>query len=188
MVETDAFYPPDAVGHSAEEQRAFYARLFAHFSYPRPPGLRTSDATVAGPAGPIPIRIYRPDIAGPIPVLLYLHGGGFIVGDLDSHDCVCAELAEAAGIAVAAVAYRLAPEHPFPAAFDDCCAVLSALDQLALEHDFDASRLVVAGDSAGGNLTAATCMRARDVASPAVKGQILIYPGLGGDMTRGSYI
>jgi acetyl esterase len=188
MVETDAFYPPDAVVHTTDEQRAFYGKLCAHFSCPHPPGLQTNDTAVAGPAGPVPIRIYRPDIAASPPVLLYLHGGGFIVGDLDSHDCVCAELAEAAGVVVLAVAYRLAPEHPFPAAFDDCFAVLSGLDRLATRYGFDASRLVVAGDSAGGNLTAATCMRARDLAGLAVAGQVLIYPGLGGDMTKGSYI
>ena len=188
MVETDAFYPPDVVGHTPDEQRALYNSLCSHFTYPHPPGLRTSDATVAGPAGPVSIRIYRPDNAAVPPVLLYLHGGGFIVGNLDSHDCICAELAAAAGLAVVAVAYRLAPEHGFPAAFDDCFCVLNALDRLSEDHDFDASRLVVAGDSAGGNLTAAVCLRARDVGGPAVRGQVLIYPSLGGDMTKGSYI
>jgi acetyl esterase len=119
-------------------------------------------------------------------VLLYLHGGGKVVGGLDSHDDICAELAERAGLIVVAVDYRLAPEHRFPAAFDDCWAVLEALADGRLGFDMD--RIVVAGDSAGGNLAAGLALKARDLGRPRLDGQILIYPGLGGDMSRGSYV
>jgi acetyl esterase len=115
------------------------------------------------------------------PVLLYLHGGGFVVGGLDSHDDICAELCDGADIDVVAVRYRLAPEYPFPAAFEDGWEVLQALGRTA-------SRLIIGGDSAGGNLAAALAIKARDENGPKLAGQVLIYPGLGGDMSRGSYV
>jgi acetyl esterase len=186
MAESDRFYPADAVAFTMAEQREFYDRLCAHFRKPRPPGVAVEDCTIASPGGPVPIRIYRPSPEQGLPVLLYLHGGGFVVGGLDSHDDICAELAEHAGLGVVAVDYRLAPEHRFPAAFDDCWAVLVAL----AEDTFgcDSRRIVVAGDSAGGNLAAGLAMRARDLGRPSLAGQVLIYPGLGGDRTRGSHV
>jgi acetyl esterase len=112
-----------------------------------------TDRACPGPGGPVPIRFYRPSIrAAALPWLLYLHGGGFVVGGLDSHDDICAELADRSGLGVVAVDYRLAPEHRFPAAFDDCWAVLQALGDGSL--GIEADRIVVAGDSAGGNLAA----------------------------------
>ncbi|MFW6077207.1 MAG: alpha/beta hydrolase, partial [Hyphomicrobiales bacterium] len=186
MAESDSLYPADAVAYSMPEQRAFYDRMCAHFRKARPPGIAVEDRTVAGPDGPVAIRIYRPSAEPSLPVLLYLHGGGFVVGGLDSHDDICAELAQRANLAVVAVDYRLAPEHRFPAAFDDCWAVLTALANGKL--GLDAARLVVAGDSAGGNLAAAVAMRARDLGGPRLAGQVLVYPGLGGDPSRGSYI
>jgi acetyl esterase len=186
MAESDSLYPADAVAFSMPEQRAFYHRLCAHFRKARPAGIAVDERTVAGPDGPIAVRIYRPSPEPALPALLYLHGGGFVVGGLDSHDDICAELAGRAGLAVVAVDYRLAPEHRFPAAFDDCWAVLAAL--AAGKLGLDPARLVVAGDSAGGNLAAALAMHARDLGGPRLAGQLLIYPGLGGDMSRGSYI
>jgi acetyl esterase len=186
MAETDRLYPADAVAFTMAEQRAFYDRLCAHFRKPRPPGVMTKDATVTGPGGPIPVRIYRPSPEADRPVVLYVHGGGYVLGGLDSHDDVCAELAEKADVGVVAAAYRLAPEHRFPAAFEDCWAVLAAVADGGL--GLDAGRIVVAGDSAGGNLAAAVALRARDLGAPALGGQVLIYPGLGGDMSRGSYV
>ena len=109
--------------------------------------------------------------------LLYLHGGGYVVGGIASHDSICAEIASLAQVEVTAVQYRLAPEHPFPAAFDDCWAVLNHIGPC-----------IVAGDSAGGNMAAALCLKSRDVNGPKITAQVLIYPGLGGDMTKGSYI
>ena len=191
MAESDRLYPANAVAFSMPEQRAFYDRMCAHFRKARPVGIAVDDRTVQGPDGPVAVRIYRPSpepvLPEPdLPVLVYLHGGGFVVGGLDSHDDICAELAERADLAVVAVDYRLAPEHRFPAAFDDCWAVLAALagGKLGLET----TRIAVAGDSAGGNLAAAVAMHARDLGGPRLAGQVLIYPGLGGDMARGSYI
>jgi acetyl esterase len=158
MAETERLYPADAVAFTMAEQRAFYDRLCAHFRKPRPPSVTVKEATVPGPGGPIPIRIYRTSCEPDLPVVLYLHGGGYVLGGLDSHDDVCAELAEQAGVGVVAVAYRLAPEHRFPAAFEDCWAVLAALADGGL--GFDAGRIVVAGDSAGGNLAAAVAQLA----------------------------
>ncbi|MGE0009136.1 MAG: alpha/beta hydrolase [Parvibaculaceae bacterium] len=186
MLETDRLYPPDAVNFSMAEQRGFYDSLCRHFRKPRPPGIAVEDRHAGGPGGPVPVRIYRPAGGAGRPTMLYLHGGGYVVGGLDSHDDICAEIAKGAGIDVVAVDYRLAPEHRFPAAFEDAWAALEALARGDL--GLNAGRLVVAGDSAGGNLTAGLCLRARDLGAPVIGGQILIYPGLGGDRTRGSYV
>jgi acetyl esterase len=176
IAEGERLYPPDAVNFTMAEQRAFYDRYCAHFRRGRPAGVGVQDVTI----GNVPCRRYQPSSAGTVK-LLYLHGGGFVVGGLESHDDICAELAEATGLVTTAVQYRLAPENPFPAALDDCWQVLG-------HETGDKSPIVVAGDSAGGNLAAALCLRARDQGGPAIKGQVLIYPGLGGDHTRGSYI
>jgi acetyl esterase len=186
MAESDSLYPADAVSFTMAEQRAFYDRLCAHFRKPRPPGVAVEDLALKGPGRPVSIRIYRPAPQGGLPALLYLHGGGYVVGGLDSHDDICAELAAQAGVGVVAVDYRLAPEHRFPAAHDDCWTVLESL--FDGELGFDTGRIVVGGDSAGGNLAAGLAMRARDAGRPALRGQALIYPGLGGDMSRGSYV
>ncbi|HUF45374.1 MAG TPA: alpha/beta hydrolase [Aestuariivirgaceae bacterium] len=186
MAETERLFPADAVSFTMAEQRAFYDQLCAHFRKPRPPGVAVEDRDISGPDGPIPIRIYRPSTEPDLPVALYLHGGGYVVGGLDSHDDICAEIAAQAGLLVVAVAYRLAPEHRFPAAFDDCWAVLTAIAEREL--GFDTDRIVVGGDSAGGNLAAGLALRARDIGRPRLAGQILIYPGLGGDMSRGSHV
>jgi acetyl esterase len=186
MAESDSLYPADAVDFTMAEQRVFYDRLCAHFRKARPTAVAVEDRVCSGPGAPIPIRLYRPSSKAPLPWLLYLHGGGFVVGGLDSHDDICAELADQSGLGVVAVDYRLAPEHRFPAAFDDCWAVLQVLGDGSL--GIEADRIVVSGDSAGGNLAAALALRARDVGAPRLAGQVLIYPGLGGDMRRGSFV
>ena len=171
LEEGERLYPPNAVDFSLAEQRNFYVKYCQHFAGKRPHSIKTEDYRV----GSVPCRRYLPpNAAGK---LLYLHGGGFVVGGLDSHDSICADIADQANIEVVAVEYRLAPEHPFPAAFDDCWAVLN-----------DVGSCVVAGDSAGGNLAAALCLKARDADGPMIKGQVLIYPGLGGDVNKGSYV
>lgn len=177
LIAGERFYPPDAVNFTMAEQRAFYDRYCAHFRKDRPAGVIAEDVSLDG----VPCRHYRRQGTADAPVLLYLHGGGFVLGGLESHDDVCAEICEGAGVDVIAVAYRLAPEHPFPAAFDDCWTVLQ---QVAARH----SLIIVGGDSAGGNLAAALALKARDAGGPRLQGQVLIYPGLGGDMTRGSYV
>jgi acetyl esterase len=171
LEEGEKLYPADAVNFTMAEQRAFYDKYCAHFARPRPAGLKVEDFKV----GDIPCRRYTPQ--EPKAKLLYLHGGGYVVGGLESHDAICADLADQAGVEVTAVEYRLAPENPFPAAFDDCWMILKSLKSC-----------IVAGDSAGGNLAAALCLKARDQGGPEIKGQVLIYPGLGGDVTKGSYI
>lgn len=171
LIAGDNFYPADAVTFTLAEQRAFYDKYCAHFRKPRPAAVTAIDFKV----GEIPCRRYTPK--SPSAKLLYLHGGGFVLGGLESHDDICAELADGAQVEVTAVDYRLAPEHPFPAAFDDCFAVLNHIGPC-----------IIAGDSAGGNLAAALCIKTRDTNGPKITGQVLIYAGLGGDMSKGSYI
>jgi acetyl esterase len=132
-----------------------------------------------GPAGPVPVRHYRPKGAANderLPALVYYHGGGWVIGDLDTHDVVCRTLANAAGCAVFSVEYRKAPEAPFPAAVDDCFAATRWVAAEASSLSVDAGRLAVGGDSAGGNLAAVMTLLARDAGGPAITFQLLIYP------------
>jgi acetyl esterase len=132
--------------------------------------------TIPGPEGEIPARIYTPEGLGPFPLLVFFHGGGFVVGNLDSYDEMCRTLCRGAGCVVMAVDYRLAPEHKFPAAPDDCLAATRWAAEHAGEFNADPTRLVVAGDSAGGNLATVTALRIRDEGGPRLCGQLLIYP------------
>ncbi|MXN44003.1 alpha/beta hydrolase fold domain-containing protein [Shinella kummerowiae] len=171
------FYPADAVDADITQQRAWYDALCAAFDAPPPAGMVKEDDLVAER---IPVRRYRPATVTTATRLFYIHGGGFVVGSLDSHDAICAEIAEAAGAELVSVDYRLSPEHVWPAAFDDCWAVL--IDLLLEPHP-----VVVIGDSAGGNLAAGIVLKARDEGLKGIVGQALIYPGLGGDLVSGSY-
>ncbi|TXI08024.1 MAG: alpha/beta hydrolase [Rhizobium sp.] len=173
----DSFYPPDAVAASINEQRAWYDALCARFDRSLPEGLLTSDEFVAGT---IPVRRYKPANLRTTTNLLYLHGGGFVVGSLESHHAICAEIADHAGAELVSVDYRLAPEYRWPAQTDDCFSVLR---QLLAER----KSVVLIGDSAGGNLAAGLAVRARSEGLSGVVGQILIYPALGGDLVSGSY-
>lgn len=145
---------------------------------PTPPEIASiRDETIRGPGGPLKVRLYRPSFSWrPIPALLYLHGGGWTFGDLESHDTLCRQLAQATGHAILAVDYRLAPEHPFPAALDDAWAALEWLTTNARLLAIDPVAIGIAGDSAGGNLAAVTALRARDEGGPNLKVQVLIYP------------
>jgi acetyl esterase len=139
-----------------------------------------------GPAGPIPLRLYRGngiDKGRPQPALVYFHGGGWVIGDLESHDQLCRALANAVPCIVVAVDYRLAPEHKFPAAPEDAIAATRWIADNAGHLGIDAGRLAVAGDSAGGNLAAVVSLDARDRGAPRIVHQILIYPGT--DMRMG---
>ncbi|WEX76431.1 alpha/beta hydrolase [Sinorhizobium numidicum] len=173
-----AFYPADAVYASVNQQRRWYDALCAEFDAPSPEGLTRRDDRLAGR---IPVRHYRPAAVATDTRIFYIHGGGFVVGSLESHDAICAELADGARAELVSVDYRLAPEHVWPAAFDDCYAVLEALLS-------DGRQVVVAGDSAGGNLAAGAVLKARAEGLSGVVGQVLIYPGLGGDLVGGSYV
>jgi acetyl esterase len=144
------------------------------------------DATVPGPAGSIPVRIYRPTTDSARPVLVYFHGGGLVMGSNHSFEPLARELASASSAAVVAVDYRLAPESPPPAQFDDAYAATEWVSRNARDLGFDAGRVAVVGDSAGGSLAAAVALAARDRSGPAISAQVLLYPGLDRDMTAPS--
>jgi acetyl esterase len=135
-----------------------------------------ADRTIPGPAGDIPVRIYTPFGSGPFPLLMYFHGGGWVVGDIATSDCLCRILTNATGCIVVSVDYRLAPEHPFPAAADDAFTATQWIALHAAEFDGDPARIAVCGDSAGGNLAAVVAQIARDCGAPAIQFQLLIYP------------
>lgn len=145
---------------------------------PRPRGGTTSEHAAPGPSGPVPIRLYRPEGVETPPLLIFIHGGGWMFGDLDSHDAACRTLVVVAGCAVAAIDYRLAPEHPFPAGLEDCRAAVEWLLDHAADLGLDADRIGIGGESAGGNLAA---VLARQLANrPGVKAmlQLLIHPAV----------
>ena len=139
---------------------------------------RVEDRRIPGPDGELPIRVYWPARAGRQPILVYYHGGGFRLGDLDTHDPICRELAARSGAIIVSVGYRLVPEHVYPAAVDDSYAALEWVHAHADDIGGDAARLAVGGDSAGGNLAAAVSLKARDLAGPPIGFQLLIYPVL----------
>lgn len=136
------------------------------------------DRAVPGPAGEIAVRVYRPHIPEPCPALVYFHGGGWVLGSLDAVDAVCRTLANTAACAVVSVAYRRAPEHPFPAGLEDCFAAARWVVEDGGEHGLDGARLAVGGASAGGNLAAAVTLLARERGGPAFVFQLLVYPPL----------
>jgi acetyl esterase len=148
---------------------------------------RIEDRTVPGPAGEIRVRLYGPTASSPLPVLAYFHGGGWVTGDLDTHDSACRGLANRAQCLVVAVDFRSAPEHRFPAALEDSWAVVDWLGRRAGDLGGDPARLAVCGDSAGGNLAAAVALRARDRGAPPIAAQLLIYPVLDYDLETPSY-
>ncbi|PND55429.1 alpha/beta hydrolase [Mycobacterium sp. ENV421] len=151
-----------------------------------PPMAEIRDAAASGPAGSIPLRIYRPTNDPHSPVLVYLHGGGLVMGSNHSFEPLARELAHASGAAVVAVDYRLAPESPPPAQFDDAYAATEWIAAHADSLGLDSSRLAVVGDSAGGSLAAAVTLAARDHRGPRICAQVLLYPGLDRDMGAAS--
>lgn len=180
-------FPAQSAADDPATQRQQYRDLCRAFARPRPEGVDVRDFLVPGADSQIPVRVYRPaDRAAPPPVL-FLHGGGWVVGDLESHDDLAVEVAMRCGAGVVAVAYRLAPENPFPVPFDDCYAALLAIAEDPVRFGLRAEPVVVAGDSAGGNLAAALALKARDQGGPALAGQALVYPDLGGDPALPSY-
>jgi acetyl esterase len=152
------------------------------FTLPSPPGLaveHVEDLLVRSPEGhDIPVRLYRPQSATLLPMVVFFHGGGWVLGSLDSHDSLCRCIAVQGACAVLSVDYRLAPEHKFPAAPDDALAVTRWAGANAELLEVDGRRIAVAGDSAGGNLAAVTCVRLRDEGGPRLVGQLLIYPAV----------
>lgn len=135
-----------------------------------------ADRHIPGPGGDLKVRVYTPEGRGPFPALVHFHGGGFVIGDLATHDAVCRELCGGVGMVVVAVDYRLGPEHRFPAAPDDCTAATHWVAANAASLNVDATRLCVGGDSAGGNLATVVAQRLRDGNGPRLAAQLLIYP------------
>lgn len=152
------------------------------------PEVVTEDRRVPGPAGDLAIRIYRPpSVTDHAPVVVFFHGGGFAVGDLDTHDGTCREHAVGADAVVVSVDYRLAPEHPYPAAVDDAWAATQWVAAHGAELGADVGRLAVAGDSAGGNLAAVIAQRAHEAGGPPIAFQLLWYPATMWDLSLPSY-
>lgn len=140
---------------------------------------KVENRMIDGPRGPVPVRVYWPDVNAPsLPLLMFYHGGGFALGDLDSHDNICRAMCNEAGVIVVSVHYRQPPEHPFPAAPEDCFAALSWTAKNAAALGGDETRIAVAGDSAGGNLSAAVCLMAKENRGPRIAYQVLCYPGI----------
>lgn len=164
------------------EAREAYMKSRAILQPEPEPVAEARDLAAPGPHGPIPLRLYRPQGgAAPLPGLIYYHGGGWLLGGLDSHDVVCRRFANAARCVVVSVDYRMAPEHKFPAAVDDCAAATGWAIGQAAALGMDPARVAVGGDSAGGNLAAVMALMARDGALPRLVYQLLIYPAT--DMT-----
>jgi len=176
---------------SPQEARDYYlqARLVTN---PDPPELKSiGPLSIPAPHGSIPARIYTPktprQTGGLAPCLVFFHGGGWVIGDLDSHDVVCRKLADEGRLIVVSVDYRRAPEHKFPAAVDDAITATGWIAAHAPELGIDPTRLLVGGDSAGGNLAAVVALAARDGNGPAISGQLLIYPATDFALTHASH-
>jgi acetyl esterase len=185
MLESIAAMPPPPPGH--DPVAAARAGTEAMFVHPSPPAVTIVDRTIPGPAGDIGVRIYTPDgLTTPAPVLVYFHGGGFLAGSIASHDGTVRELAAGAGCIAISVDYRLAPEHAYPAAVDDCMAGLAWAASHAGELGGDPARIAIGGDSAGGNLCAAVALRNRDQAGTPLVFQLLVYPVIDPTCATGS--
>lgn len=177
IAKCDSFFPPDAVAAGIEQQRMWYGALCAQFAFPHPDGMQVEDDEI----GDVPVRHYRPARVTSEHRILYMHGGGFVVGSRDSHDAICADIAQAAEAELTSVEYRLAPEYVWPAQHEDCHRVMQSFLMAG-------RKIVLVGDSAGGMLAAGLAVRAReDGFGDRVLGQVLIYPALGGDLNWPSY-
>ncbi|MGP4020285.1 alpha/beta hydrolase [Saccharopolyspora sp. 5N708] len=183
-------YFPDLGGAITDAAQA--RALMAESAVDRPgqPVAKVEDRLIPGPPGvQIPVRIYWPSVGGDaLPVVVYFHGGGWVLGDLESHDGVARALANSTEAIVIAVHYRLAPEHRYPAAAEDCDAATRWAAEHAAELGGDPTRLAVAGDSAGGNLAAVTALRAVEQGGPRLTFQLLIYPVTDHDFNTESYL
>lgn len=159
--------------------RKLYRIGTAAYTHATPPLDSVANLMIAGAAGNLPVRLYRPrEAPAAAPALVYFHGGGWVVGDLETHDHLCRYIAGTSGCVVIAVDYRLAPEHRFPAAFDDACAAVRWVSANAGNIGVDPKRLAVGGDSAGGNLAAAVALAMRDEGGIMLRLQVLLYPAV----------
>lgn len=158
----------------AEARRQYNGRTAIMTPGPEMADVREQE--IAGPGGPLKLRLYTPKGERPFPLMVFFHGSGFVLCTLDTHDGMCRHLADGIGCVVVSVDYRLAPEHKFPAGPDDCLAATRWAADNAQALNADAGRIMVAGDSAGGNMAAVTALRVRDEGGPALCGQMLLYP------------
>ena len=174
-----------------QKRRTYSATAGARAGTPEPVH-RIEDRAIAGPGGQLTIRLYHPAPeltgGGPLPIVMYLHGGGMLSGDVDSHDPVCRAIANHVPALTVGVSYRLIPEHPYPAAKDDCFAVLRWLADNGAGLGADPGRICIAGDSAGGNLAAVTALATRNQGGPAISAQVLIYPLLDATLSCASLV
>ncbi len=175
-------------GKSPDDVRALTALITEVCAPLGGPVASEEDRTIPGPGGDLRIRVYTPEGDGPHPAVVYFHGGGWVLYSLDAFNPICRDLANAAEAVVVAVAYRLAPEDPFPAAVDDAYATVRWVAEHAAEIDVDGARIAVAGDSAGGNLAAVTSLRCRDEGGPLIVFQLIINPVTDCDLDTGSYL
>jgi acetyl esterase len=172
---------------TASQLRAVIADRAVRMQNPEPVA-KVIDRTMPGPAGDIAIRIYWPTVSSdPLPIIVFAHGGGFVFCDLESHDDLCRAMTNGVAAIVVAVDYRLAPESPWPAAVDDVYAVADWAAGQAEDLGADPARMVLAGDSAGGNLATVTALLARDRGRPEIAGQLLMYPATAADFGTESY-
>ncbi|MBE9556265.1 MAG: alpha/beta hydrolase [Proteobacteria bacterium] len=187
LTRAEELFSHDDVDLSAEDQRRAFTALCKAFAGPHPEGLSVNDEAVPGPHGDVAIRVYRPAGEGGLPGLVYYHGGGWVVGDLDSHDDHCAWMAATSGVVIVSVDYPLSPEniHPVPVEASD--AAFRHIAANAGDYGIDPARLGIGGDSAGANIAAVVALKARDAGGPAIALQLLIYPALGCDLSLPSY-
>ncbi len=176
-------------GETTEQQRRFWFTYSRSLNEPHPADMEVWDELVETADHNVPVRLYRPaGLPDAAPVIMYMHGGGFMLGDLDSSDSVAWGFAQQAAALVVSVDYRLTPEHPYPAAFTDCGGTLLGLAGPAARLGIDCTRIAVAGDRAGGNLGAAMALKARDSGALRLAAAAIIDPGTGLDQDQPSYM
>jgi acetyl esterase len=179
---------PPAAQIPLPELRALFEETFTRLAGPPVAVGRVTEVEAPGPRGPIPVRVYTPEgAAEPRPLFVFYHGGGWVVGSRDSYDAVCRVLARESGCVVASVEYRLAPEFPAPAPFEDAYAALEWLAANAAQLGAQPGRLAIGGDSAGGGIAASVALKARDAGGPAIAHQLLVYPAVDYDTVGASY-
>ncbi len=176
--------PAEALNWPLAKQRSEWDALCAEFRTPRPEGIVAHDIV----ANDVPCRLFHPTDGNNFPAVIYGHGGGWVLGSPETHDDMCAELADAAQCAVLLMDYRLAPEHPHPAQLEDSLKVWRWVREKGAAHGLNPMRIIAAGDSAGGQMSAALAITLRDLGLPQLAGMVLIYPVLGADMQTQSYV
>ena len=187
LTRADELFSHAEADMTVEDQRRAFTELCRAFAGPHPEGLSVCDETVPGPHGDVAVRIYRPAGEGAMAGMVYFHGGGWVVGDLDSHDDHCAWMAAASGVVVVSVDYPLAPENIHPGPFEASDVAVRHIAAHAADYGIDPARLGIGGDSAGAALAAAVALKARDEGGPALALLLLIYPTLGCDHSLPSF-